>query len=65
MLLTTTRLFTTVNRVTWAAVANSASTRALSPVSQSKQMLFLASGQTAGCPASVVAARSVTDGSMS
>ena len=65
MLFTTMRLFTTLNRVTWAAAANSASTRALSPISQSKQVLFSASGQTAGCPASVVVARSVTDGSTS
>jgi hypothetical protein len=40
MLATTTRLFTTVSRVTWAALEINSSALALSPVSQSKQTLL-------------------------
>ena len=65
MLEATTRLFTTVSFVACAALANSASTRALSPTAQSKQMLFGACGQTCGCPGSIAPARSVTEGRVS
>ena len=47
MLATTTRLFTTVRRVTWAALANSASVFCRSPACQSKQVLFGALGLAA------------------
>ncbi len=45
---TTTRLFTTVSRVTCAAEANRASVAALSPIPQSNAMFCFTSGQTSG-----------------
>ena len=62
---TTMRLFTTVSRVTCVALANCASVAALSPISQSKAMLFVTSGQTSGAPGSVATDRSVIEGSRS
>ena len=61
---TTTRLFTTVNLVTCAAWAKSASVAALSPASQSKTVLLGTLAQTGGAPASVAVARSVVLGSV-
>ena len=49
--------------VTCAALANSASVAALSPISQSNAMLCVTSGHTSGAPASVAVARSVMAGS--
>ena len=62
---TTTRLFTTVSRVTWAAASNSAAVLALSPVSQSKAMLLGALSHTLGAPGRWAVARSVALGSRS
>ena len=60
------RLFTMVSCVTCAALANSASVAALSPISQSNTTLFFASGQTSGAPGvHRRRARSVLAGSMS
>ena len=60
---TMTRLFTTVSRVTCAAVANSASVAALSPIPQSNTTLFATSGHTSGAPGPV-AADDIHDGGL-
>jgi hypothetical protein len=60
---TTTRLLTTVSRVTCAARANKASVAVLSPTPQSNAMLFFTLAQTSGAPGSIAAATSVTAGS--
>ncbi len=62
---TTIRLLTIVSFVTCAALANSASVAALSPISQSNARLPGTSGQTCGVPASIAVGRSVAEGRIS